>query len=221
MRKFRHWTPRYIVNRLRLMAYERRYPGAPWLTASMVRILESWLRPEDRGIEWGSGRSTIWFAERVASLVSVEHDANWYRSVSDELRKRQLNNVHYFLCESEEDYKRVADTMALESLDFCLVDGEARDDCALAALSLLKPGGIVIVDNLNFYLPTQSRSPFSRRPWQGCYTPKWERFHQSVGGWRHVSTTNGVFDTGLWVKPASVGHAARRTELLAPSVPAD
>ncbi len=218
MRKFRHWTPRYVVNRLRLLAYERRHPDAPWLTANMVRILDSWLRPEDRGIEWGSGRSTIWFAERVHSLVSIENDPFWYRTVSDRLRRKGLSNVRYLFCEREEDYKRVAETVTPESLDFCLVDGEARDDCALAAISLLKPGGIVIVDNLNFYLPTDSHSPFSRRPRQGCYTPKWEHFHQRVSAWRHVWTSNGVFDTGFWVKPAPAADASQRSELLAPPV---
>src|SRR5437879_1187752 len=32
LRGFRHWTHRYIYNRLKLMAYERQHPSAPWLT---------------------------------------------------------------------------------------------------------------------------------------------------------------------------------------------
>ncbi len=204
LRGFRHWTPRYIYNRLKLMAYERQHPSAPWLTLAMVDFLESWLKPEDHGIEWGSGRSTIWFAERVASIVSVEHDPEWHRRVSAELKGNGIKNVDYYLRQDEDDYCRVADNCSLASLDFCLVDGVARDRCALSALSLVRPGGIVIVDNCNWYLPTDSRSPYSRKGRDGAYTEEWAVFWKQVENWRHVWTTNGVFDTALWVKPVAV-----------------
>lgn len=87
MRSFRHWTPRYIWNRLALMADERRHPDAPWLTRTMVEILETWLRPGDVGLEFGSGRSTIWFARRVGHLTSVEHHPGWYAKVKQNLHE--------------------------------------------------------------------------------------------------------------------------------------
>jgi len=182
----------------------------------MVEIMESWLKPVDRGIEWGSGRSTIWFAERVRSLVSVEHNPDWYGRISTELKARGLKNVEYHLCEDAQEYSRLADNFPLESFDFCLVDGEARDHCALKAISLVKPGGIVIVDNCNCYLPTpkHSTSPFSRRPEQGPYTGKWAAFLDGVQGWRRVWTTNGVTDTGFWVKPAATDEPRRQQEAL-------
>lgn len=202
MRSFRHWTPRYIYHRLGLMVYERTHPDTPWLTQASVDILENWLKPGDRGIEWGSGRSTIWFAERVGSLVSVEHNPVWHKQVATELKRKGLRNVEYHLCEDEQQYCTVAEKFPLESFDFCLVDGEERDQCALAAISLAKPGGIVIADNCNWYLPTHSHSPFSRRPAQGPYTEKWAAYLDCVKGWRQIWTTNGVSDTALWVKPA-------------------
>jgi len=42
------------------MAYEKTHPDAPWLTAHAIAFLVDWLRPEDTGVEWGSGRSTLW-----------------------------------------------------------------------------------------------------------------------------------------------------------------
>src|SRR6266849_5613774 len=204
MRRFRHWTPRYIYHRLGVMLYERTQPDAPWLGRSMVEILENWLKSGDRGIEWGSGRSTVWFAERVGSLVSVEHSPVWYHRVSAELKRKGLQNVEYHLCEDERDYLSIADKFLPESFDFCLVDGVERDQCALSAISLVKPGGIVIVDNCNWYLPTDSRSPFSRKPEEGPYTEKWAAYCDAVEGWRRIWTTNGVSDTSLWVKPAGM-----------------
>jgi hypothetical protein len=71
-----------------------------------------------------------------------------------------------------------------------------------------------IVDNCNWYLPTpkHSVSPFSRKPEQGPYTPKWAVFLDSVRGWRRVWTTNGVTDTGFWVKPAATDEPAYEQE---------
>ena len=211
MRQFRHWTPHYIYHRLGLVVYQRRCPNAPWLTRAMVEILESWLKPADRGFEWGSGRSTVWFAEKVRSLVSVEHNPHWYGRISTELKAKGLENVEYHLCENAQDYSRLAGKFSSESFDFCFVDGETRDDCALAAISLVKPGGIVIVDNCNWYLPTpkHSRSPFSRRPEQGPYTGKWAAYLDGVRGWREIWTTNGVTDTALWVKPIDTDETRR------------
>jgi SAM-dependent methyltransferase len=202
MRQFGHWTPRYIYDRLSQIVYQRRHPDAPWLGHEMVRILENWLMPEDRGFEWGSGRSTIWFAERIGSLVSVEHNSAWYSRVNAELKAKGLKNVEYHLCEDEAQYRRVATQYPSQSFDFILIDGVARDECALAAISMVKPGGIVVVDDCNRYLPTQSRSPFSRRPAQGPDTELWAAYQDSVKGWRKIWTTNGITDSGLWVKPA-------------------
>jgi len=216
LRKFRHWTPRYIYHRLGLVVYQRRFPNAPWLTRAMVEILESWLKPSDRGIEWGSGRSTIWLAKRIGSLVSVEHNPVWYRRISAELKARGLQNVEYHLCEDAHEYSRLTDNFSSEAFDFCFVDGEARDHCALKAISLVKPGGILIVDNCNWYLPTpkHSFSPFSRNAEQGPYIGKWNLFLDDVRGWRQVWTTNGVTDSGLWIKPAATDEPRRDLEML-------
>lgn len=74
MRSYRHWTPRYLRDRFGVMLFQRRHPDAPGLSPEAVSLLSTLLEPTHAGLEWGSGRSTIWFARRVAELVSVEHD---------------------------------------------------------------------------------------------------------------------------------------------------
>ncbi|SRR6266542_5291305 len=201
MRTFRHWNPRYVRDRLSVMAFERRHPDAPWLTRLMITILSSWLKPGDCGLEWGSGRSTVWLASRVGRLTSVEHDEAWYQRVKVELQEKGLKNVDYCLCKDETEYVYVADRIEAASLDFCLVDGVVRDACALATLALLKPGGILIVDNCNWYLPSQSKAPNSRRESDGPASDAWKMFLAAVQDWRYVWTTSGVTDTALWLKP--------------------
>lgn len=201
MRKIKHWTPRYIGDRLRVLAYERRHPEAPWLTGTMVSILESWLRPSDVGFEWGSGRSTIWLAKRIKHLVSVEHDEIWHQKIVRELNKQALSNVDYKLCPNDIDYVSVVRNLALDSLDFCLVDGQRRDECAVAAIPKMKSGGILVIDNCNWYLPSNSKSPNSRPPQERKSTEEWRVFLDLTKDWRCIWTTSGVTDSALWLKP--------------------
>ena len=45
-------------------------------------------------LEFGSGRSGIWFSQRVQNLTSVEHDLDWYQSVKDKLEKENVTNIN-------------------------------------------------------------------------------------------------------------------------------
>ena len=49
-------------------------PDRPWRTFDAVARLDGLIRSDWRMVEFGSGKSTLWFAERVASLHSIEHD---------------------------------------------------------------------------------------------------------------------------------------------------
>lgn len=64
-RRLSHLTPRYVFNRIAVLLDERRNPEHPWLTADAVRILSTLILPTDIGVEFGSGRSTKWFAQRL------------------------------------------------------------------------------------------------------------------------------------------------------------
>src|SRR5947209_7779421 len=97
-----HLTPRYIINRARVWVHERRHPELPWLTATAVALLDTLLRPDDVGIEWGSGRSTVWFARRLKHLTSIESDTAWYARVKAQLAEKNIQNVTYKLLPVDE-----------------------------------------------------------------------------------------------------------------------
>ena len=207
MRSIRHWSPRYILNRIRLAVNERLDPQAPWLTASMVVILSSWLKETDVGLEFGSGRSTAWFAQRISRLISVEHDARWHKLVSERLRAAALaSRVDYRFASADDlemNYLSIFNQIKEASLDFALIDGVYRDECATRVIPKLKPGGIVIVDNANWYLPPRicSHSPATRAKSEGGASPLWNIFAETTSSWRCVWTSNGVTDTAFWSKP--------------------
>lgn len=212
-RSFSHWSPRYVADRLLQILWMRKNNKAPWLTREAVIFIEQWLRPDDLAIEWGSGRSTAWFAQRVGKLLSVEHHSQWYKQVINEIDKQGLKNVDYRLVErignelldAEKYSQEVLLGIEEGSLDFALVDGIFRDSCALAVLSKLKPGGLLLIDDAHRYLPSNSRSPNAIPGEESCSTAHWEKFLAVTQDWRTIWFSDGIHDDVLYFKPY-VGH---------------
>ncbi|MBU4153157.1 MAG: class I SAM-dependent methyltransferase [Proteobacteria bacterium] len=161
------------------------------------------IKRDDIGVEFGSGRSTLWLAKRMRHLTSVESDSVWYEKVRSLIHSAGLSSVvDYRKYDNESEYARQATLFTDNSIDFCLIDGVARDQCALTMLSKIKSGGIIVVDNINWYLPNDhTRSPDSKRSRDGAASDIWAAFAKEVSVWRHIWTSNGVFDTCIWFKP--------------------
>jgi len=204
-KRFSHWTFRYLIDRINVQWYEYKHPDFPWLTKTSFELLISLMTKEDIGLEWGSGRSTLWFAKNVKGLTSVENNLEWYKKNSHTLNKMNLKNVTY-IYESDiqsgenSNYVQICNNFAPDSLDFILVDGTLRDYCALASLKILKPNGVLIIDNANLYLPSNSRSPNSIGKHEDAVSDIWKKFIHEVESWRCIWTTNGVFDTAIFFK---------------------
>ena len=184
------------IDLARRAAYElhvRRHPDEPWLTPSAIAFLDRELPRNGVGLEWGSGRSTVWFGRRLSRLISIEMDADWFAAVgakvvdipSVDLRhvlldhsREEATRPHY---EPVPRYVAVIDEFRDESLDFVLVDGHYRQACVLAALSKLRPGGLLAVDNTDWLPDDLWGVPAA-----------WPRVHRS---------SNVVTVTTVWRKP--------------------
>ncbi len=138
--------------------FERENPDAPWLVPAAIAYIERELRPEFVGFEWGSGRSTIWFARRVKHITSVEGRRAWFDEVArwlakDALAERvtlrlaEVTSEHNFSPMEIERYATVIDGMVDGSLDFIVVDGHFREACLRRVGNKLRPGGLLIIDN--------------------------------------------------------------------------
>lgn len=207
-RDFRHWTPRYVLARSREVIDHRARPADPWLTREAIGLLDRLLRPADVAVEFGSGRSTTWFAKRVGRLTSVEDNAEWFRIVTEKLKAAGQANVDYLhrprdvpdTDGAKAAYVRVLDGMADESLDFVLVDGIYRNHCAVRAVAKVKRGGMIAVDNVNWFLPSATHSPASRGPDDPPVDEVWGTFAQQTKTWRRIWTSSGVTDTLILFK---------------------
>lgn len=201
MRPLKHLTPRYIVNKLRYLYYMKQNPEVPWLTQQAISLLSTWLKPTDIGLEWGSGRSTIWFAKRVKHLTSIEHDLAWYNRIKHNIQKSNIKNVlliHRSLeGDGKNEYVQAIEVKKTEEFDFILIDGRARADCLKVAVDYLKPGGLLVMDNANSYLSNSSHAPDSAKQTRPEFKPIYEYLCQ----WRCIWTSNGLADTVFWIKP--------------------
>lgn len=205
----KHWTPRHVFNKINLMLYEKCHPKLPWLARTAIEFFDGYLKPTHTGIEFGSGRSTVWFAQRNEHITSIEHNKNRFEFVKRKLAERKIGNVDYVLSpvskhfyeeNYENDYSKVLDKFEHESLDFALIDDIYRSSCALRAISKIKCGGMIILDDVERYIFHPSFSPESINT-EIEMSKLWEEFADRIGSWRTFFTSNGVCDIAFFFKP--------------------
>ena len=120
-----------------------RYSNYPWLVYSATAHIAP-LVSGRRIFEFGSGMSTLWFAERCQEVVSVESNPEWYSSIANQTRTR--DNVRVIYAESKAGYL-ASISQAGGKFDVILVDGLYRRECVQLARLYLNPNGMAIVDN--------------------------------------------------------------------------
>lgn len=203
-------VPGYALARAKAsLARRRAKEPQPWITHDAIAALSTLLKPTDDGLEFGSGGSTVWLARHSRSVRSVEAFDHWYELLNKRLAGEGVTNAIVELVSASQlgyrsdahrtAYVNVFPDIADESLGFVFVDGEYRDESALRGINLLKPGGVLVLDNANTYLPSSTPVPWKvREP----TSPQWKKFMQLTEGWRRIWTTNSVWDTAIWIKPS-------------------
>lgn len=146
--------------------------ATPWYTWSAIAWLNDFLKPCMDIFEWGSGGSTIYFASRCASVISVEHDKPLVPELWASIQELGIQHKAHIIIELPEDYyiqeyesqdKAYADTHNFKNyastidrypqghFDLVAVDGRARSACMRHAIARVKPGGALLLDNAERY----------------------------------------------------------------------
>jgi len=133
------WLRSYYSKR----SVDRQGNPIPWITYPGLRFVAEKIKKEHRVFEYGSGGSTRWYADRVNKIISVEHEAAWYKIVRDmglpahvSLLQRGLDQGYAdAILEQEGDF------------DLVIIDGRQRNACLRAALQKLSHTGIILFDN--------------------------------------------------------------------------
>ena len=139
--------PRSFVSAIRIKLFGS-FVAHPWISYDATRVLERMLveRPCDV-LEFGSGMSTLWFAQRVKRLCSIEHDSKWFKDIKSRLDSSNLSaSIEYVLEDNRDSYSSFKQ-LSQEKFDIIFIDGPWRSECLLKSMHLLKKGGIIYLDN--------------------------------------------------------------------------
>ena len=117
----------------------------PWFTYPAIAFVSERINSQHDVFEFGSGNSTIFFSERVKSIVSVESDSSFFQSLQQTLVTRE--NVKYEFREAEGGCFSGCIGESTKRFDIVIVDGADRINCAKNAVQALKSDGLIVWDN--------------------------------------------------------------------------
>jgi hypothetical protein len=145
----------------------------PWYNYGGINWVKSYVKKHMKVFEYGTGGSTLFYADSVAELVSVEHNKNWYDKIVRRLEKR--HNAKVYLQEPEfidnqarlteyisktfseyqnysfEKYVRTIERYPDNYFDLVVIDGRCRPMCLSISLKKVKKGGWILFDNSERY----------------------------------------------------------------------
>lgn len=120
----------------------------PWYTYPAIDYLKQFDMKDKVVFEWGCGNSSFFFAKRAKYVYSVEDNEEWY---SRNFGIKEANQSISFL--KDEEY--INHICRLEQkFDMIIIDGNHRFECAKLASNYLNVGGIIILDNSDWYKNT-------------------------------------------------------------------
>lgn len=146
----------------------------PWMSYLAIDLLKKFVTEGKHVFEYGGGGSTLFFTDRKAHVVTVEHNEEWFRKLELDMKSQGIKNWEGHLIREEagtEEGAHIGDPQAYISddenyrgknfrayasyidrfpenkFDLIVVDGRARPSCTQHAIPKLKPGGWLIIDN--------------------------------------------------------------------------
>lgn len=135
-----------------------------WMSPMEVNMLLRYLVSTTTYLEWGSGGSTTNFAQFAKEKsFSIEHNLDWCTRMRDTIRAHPFLTRLDYRCKnvsrgyrgwgtqspeegtyvSFQHYIDEIDHLGMTAFDFVLVDGRARVDCAIKALSYIRNDSVV------------------------------------------------------------------------------
>lgn len=118
----------------------------PWFTYPAIEFLGQFDLTGKRIFEYGAGNSTLYWSARCGEVVSVESDEQWHRYLVRQIPK----NVGLEHRPQKEEYVAALGEQPTP-FDVIVVDGIERLACCRVAPSKLREGGLIILDNADWY----------------------------------------------------------------------
>jgi len=118
----------------------------PWYTYPSIEYLRQFDFSRSVVFEFGAGNSTKFWAERAATVFSVEDDSKWFENIE---ASRRPNQTLFLRPERKAYVSCLVEQGRL--FDVIVIDGKWRLACVTAAPDCLAPGGLIILDNSDWF----------------------------------------------------------------------
>lgn len=116
----------------------------PWVTYSFIDFIKERINKTQHIFEYGSGSSTLFYAKRVATVTSVEHDETWLNKI----KSTSPANAEMIFCALERDgeYAKKASLLG-KKFEIIIVDGRDRVNCCKYSIDALTENGVLVLDD--------------------------------------------------------------------------
>lgn len=131
----------------------------PFMTSEEIVDLVQYLNRDHEMLEIGGGRSTVFLSNIVKKLVTVEHDREWAKKISEFEGIKNKNwqihviepnwpQLHPFQPAERgqfDKYITFIENLEDNMFDSILIDGRDRVRATIASIQKLKIGGILLI----------------------------------------------------------------------------
>ena len=129
---------------------KRGYPSKPngspipWMNFPVISFLEDRLQKDFTVFEYGSGYSTLFYAERVKFIRTIEYNKDWYKLIKERLPANA--EIHFVEKDVDGEYCRSINSTD-EKYDVVVIDGRDRVNCLKQAVKKLTERGVLLLDD--------------------------------------------------------------------------
>lgn len=131
-----------FVNTVRFKKpYDKDMNPIPTYSYAALKFIQDKLQPSMDILEFGAGHSSLYYATKVNTVTSIEHDLSWFRYLN-KVKPSNLTLIHRYLHDNYESVFNKENTY-----DIIIVDGRKRVKCMLNCHTALKENGVIILDD--------------------------------------------------------------------------
>lgn len=148
--RFSKYKDSYLVKTGYLKSFEKGFPvdlemnPLPWMNYPFLEFIKGRLNKNQNLFEYGSGYSTVFFAERIKTVTSVEYDNEWFEKAKDLIN--HFSNTEIIFQELNENYPKTINKTD-NKYELIIIDGRNRVKCALNSFKHLTSDGVLILDD--------------------------------------------------------------------------
>jgi hypothetical protein len=118
----------------------------PWFTYPTIEFLNRFDFSQMNILEFGSGNSTLYWAGKARSIISIEHNPEWFLHI----KEHNNTNLKIYLKQDKAEYVGCLNDFNM-LFDIIIIDGKWRHACSNLVPDYLRDGGLIIFDNSDWF----------------------------------------------------------------------